>query len=233
MLLPPKSLQTGNEAGAAAVPADWFREKETRYIKGLKRQSTEGAPPGVEHDAGGGASTRRRSAGGLSVTVWGRRMAGWGLSGSRRRRTGSNAATVGWSDAGRRACLHRVVCLSRFLVRPGVECRSLACLGRRGPQGGRRFRGALRLPPVFAGDLRRSACGNELSGVQLAWRDSRPGATGPCGNGDAEGMCTRRTGGCASRSRVRRLRRWRSDPVWIGRVGRNRSSAVRRWGMRV
>ncbi len=33
---------------------------------------------------------------------------------------------IGWSDAGRRACLHRVVCLSRFLVRPGVECRNLA-----------------------------------------------------------------------------------------------------------
>ena len=56
-------------------------------------------------------------------------MAGWGLSGSRRRRTGLSAATVGWSDAGRRACLHRVVCLSRFLVRPGVECRTSHVLG--------------------------------------------------------------------------------------------------------
>ena len=39
---------------------------------------------------------------------------------------------MGWSDAQRRAHLHRVVCLSRFLIRPSVRCRHLAShvLGR-------------------------------------------------------------------------------------------------------
>ena len=39
---------------------------------------------------------------------------------------------IGWNDDTRRACLHRVACLSRFLVRPGIECRNLASriLGR-------------------------------------------------------------------------------------------------------
>ena len=41
-------------------------------------------------------------------------------------------AWMGWSDAQRRAHLHRVVCLSRFLIRPAVRCRHLAShvLGR-------------------------------------------------------------------------------------------------------
>ena len=33
---------------------------------------------------------------------------------------------MAWSDAQRREQLHRVVCLSRFLIRPGVRCRHLA-----------------------------------------------------------------------------------------------------------
>jgi hypothetical protein len=33
---------------------------------------------------------------------------------------------IGWDDALRRAHLDRVVCLSRFLIRPGVECANLA-----------------------------------------------------------------------------------------------------------
>ena len=39
---------------------------------------------------------------------------------------------VGWTDAQRRADLERVVCLSRFLIRPGVRCANLAShvLGR-------------------------------------------------------------------------------------------------------
>ena len=39
---------------------------------------------------------------------------------------------IGWSDAQRAAHLHRVVCLSRFLIRPEVQCRHLAShvLGR-------------------------------------------------------------------------------------------------------
>ena len=39
---------------------------------------------------------------------------------------------MGWSDAQRTAHLHRVVCLSRFLIRPAVQCRHLAShvLGR-------------------------------------------------------------------------------------------------------
>ena len=41
-------------------------------------------------------------------------------------------AWMGWSDAQRTAHLHRVVCLSRFLLRPAVRCRHLAShvLGR-------------------------------------------------------------------------------------------------------
>ena len=41
-------------------------------------------------------------------------------------------AWMGWSDAQRTAHLHRVVCLSRFLIRPAVRCRHLAShvLGR-------------------------------------------------------------------------------------------------------
>ena len=39
---------------------------------------------------------------------------------------------MGWSDEQRKAHLHRVVCLSRFLIRPAVRCRHLAShvLGR-------------------------------------------------------------------------------------------------------
>ena len=33
---------------------------------------------------------------------------------------------IGWDGEQRRAHLHRVVCLSRFLIRPSVECRNLA-----------------------------------------------------------------------------------------------------------
>ena len=35
-------------------------------------------------------------------------------------------AWMGWSDEQRQAHLHRVLCLSRFLIRPGVRCRNLA-----------------------------------------------------------------------------------------------------------
>ena len=41
-------------------------------------------------------------------------------------------AWMGWSAGQRQAHLHRVLCLSRFLIRPGVQCRNLAShvLGR-------------------------------------------------------------------------------------------------------
>ena len=41
-------------------------------------------------------------------------------------------AWMGWSDEQRKAHLHRLVCLSRFLIRPAVRCRHLAShvLGR-------------------------------------------------------------------------------------------------------
>ena len=39
---------------------------------------------------------------------------------------GARDAWIGWSAAQRRDHLHRVVCLSRFLIRPGVRCRNLA-----------------------------------------------------------------------------------------------------------
>ena len=42
------------------------------------------------------------------------------------RRLRARDTWVGWDDAGRRAHLHRVVGLCRFLIRPGVVCRNLA-----------------------------------------------------------------------------------------------------------
>ena len=52
----------------------------------------------------------------------------------RRRACGPRPGTVGigWDDAGRRGHLQRVVCLSRFLIRPSVRCPHLAShvLGR-------------------------------------------------------------------------------------------------------
>ena len=35
-------------------------------------------------------------------------------------------AWMGWSDEQRQAHLHRLLCVSRFLIRPGVQCRNLA-----------------------------------------------------------------------------------------------------------
>ena len=48
------------------------------------------------------------------------------------RRLRARDAWIGWDDARRRARLHRVVGLCRFLIRPGVSCRNLAShvLGR-------------------------------------------------------------------------------------------------------
>ena len=55
-------------------------------------------------------------------------------SGFRLRRCICGRARRGWggSDGQRQAHLHRVLCLSRFLIRPGVQCRNLASsvLGR-------------------------------------------------------------------------------------------------------
>ena len=114
-------------------------------------------------------------------------MAGWGLSGSRPLRTGLSAAIIGWGDAGRRAHLHRVVGLCRFLIRPGVECRNLAShvLGGVVRRVGDDFEARYGYRP--SGDLCRPAWGDEFSGSRLGWRDRRPGTTGPRGNGDAEG----------------------------------------------
>ena len=42
------------------------------------------------------------------------------------RRLRARDAWIGWDDARRRARLHRVVGLCRFLIRPGVSCRNLA-----------------------------------------------------------------------------------------------------------
>ena len=131
--------------------------------------------------------------------MWSR--AGWGLSGSRRRRTGLIIATAGWDDDRRRACLHRVACLSRFPSWRRMP--HLACVERCGPQGGRR--GALRLPPVWRP-------------LKIGMRErvfGRPtGLARPPAGGDRAATetpsCIRRTGGSASRNRACCLRRWRS-----------------------
>ena len=65
-------------------------------------------------------------------------------------------AWMGWSAEQRQAHLHRVLCLSRFLIRPGVQCRNLASqvLGQvLAPASG--FRSPLPVSSVAGGDLRR------------------------------------------------------------------------------
>ena len=59
-------------------------------------------------------------------------------------------AWMGWSDGQRQAHLHRVLCLSRFLIRPGVQCRNLAssCAGPGAASSAGGFRGPLPVPPV-------------------------------------------------------------------------------------
>ena len=66
-------------------------------------------------------------------------------------------AWMGWSDEQRQAHLHRVLCLSRFLIRPGVQCRNLASqvLGQVLGAFASGFRGPPPVSPVAGGDLRR------------------------------------------------------------------------------
>ena len=78
---------------------------------------------------------------------------------------------MGWNAAQRRAHLHRVVGLSRFLIRPGVECRNLAShvLGRLLRRLPADFEATLRLRAVLGGDLcRRGAFGRQPARVELA-----------------------------------------------------------------
>ena len=106
------------------VPPPKSVPEEVGAVEGLELVPVRRPSSGVEHDAGGGASARRRSVGGLPVALWGRRMAGWGLSGSRRRRTGLIVATdgsAGTTSGGALACTGSHACR---VSRPGVECRT-------------------------------------------------------------------------------------------------------------
>ena len=73
-------------------------------------------------------------------------------------------AWMAWSEEQRRAHLHRVVCLSRFLIRPGVRCRHLAShvLGRMLRRLEEDFEARLRLSPVAGGDVCRARPGRGL-----------------------------------------------------------------------
>ena len=140
----------------------------------------------------------------------------------------------GWLGAvGFAASAYRLECRDRWPRRRG-KVRPFAPGGqlvsrpgcRASPRTGRvvraaRLRRTLRLPLLETFEDRHAgtSCG------QLGWRDRGPRAAGPCGNGNAESC---RAGESAFRNR---LRRWKSALVWTGRAGR--SSAARRWGMRV
>ena len=138
---------------------------------------------------------------------------GWlGLWGSGPRRTGLSAATNGRDDAGRRA--HSG---GQLVPRPGCRASPRAF---RAAHGRKRLRRALQLPPLETFEDRR----NELRPIGLA----RPRAEG--GRAMRQRKRRRLRAG-ESAYRVHRVRRWRSVPAWTGRAGR--SSAARRWGMRV
>ena len=93
---------------------------------------------------------------------------------------------IAWSKDQRRDHLHRVVCLSRFLIRPSVRCPHLAShvLGRHAAAACREnFRDALRVPSLARGELCRCGLRWDLpAGGQLpvCWQDHGPWSPGPC-----------------------------------------------------
>ena len=121
---------------------------------------------------------------------------------------------IGWDAARRRAHLHRVVGLSRFLIRPGVQCRQLglACTGAGAAPPGGGLRGALRLRAVLGGDVcGRGAFGRQCAGGQLAaaGRDGGPWPRGPQQRGGARaqaGVCLRTGARVAATAGCRRRR---------------------------
>ena len=76
-------------------------------------------------------------------------------------RVASRERWMAWSDEQRKGHLHRVLCMSRFLIRPSVSCTHLASyvLGRVLRRLARDFEASLRLPSVACGDLCRAAAG--------------------------------------------------------------------------
>ena len=84
---------------------------------------------------------------------------------------------MGWSDAQRKAHLHRVVCLSRFLICPAVRVSPSGqpCAGTGAASGGSRLRGPLPLSTVAGGDFRRArARRSQLPGGELACASATP-----------------------------------------------------------
>ena len=151
---------------------------------------------------------------------------------------------IGWDAAARRAHLHRVAGLSRFLIRPGVDCRNLAShvLGRL----------LRRLPADFearygyAPYLVETFVDGAHSGASLRAANWRLlGET--AGRGRQDGATRRRRGasGCMftnwrptggggwawARHRHWRRIRWRPGTAWRPASGRRTSSAGHRLGM--
>ena len=94
-----------------------------------------GAARDLARPDGGGASARRGASGGCQLRYLVGSAHGWlGAAGvaASALQLAARDRWIGWDATQRRAQLHRVVGLSRFLIRPGVQCRNLAShvLGR-------------------------------------------------------------------------------------------------------
>ena len=157
----------------------------------------------------------------ISCAIWSaRRTAGWGRWGSRPRRGGCGLATPGSAgNAHRRARLHRVVGLCRFLIRPGVSCRNLAShvLG----QAARRVSSACGHRPWL---LETFVDEREHTGA--SFRAANRVGDPRCRPRDTQGGVSVRTRATASRRR--RPRRWRparecrvlTSSAWATAAGR-------------
>ncbi len=171
----------------------------------------------MEHDAGGGA--RRRSVGRLSIAAPGR-VGAW-LAGGRRVRSLCAQARVprpsaGTTREGAPICTGRPACAA---FRPGVECRTSHVLG-----------GVVRrVGGDFEERYRPSGDKDQHAGTSFraaAWRDRRPGATGPRGN--AEGCHERGLAGARASRATCAVGGWRRSGE-LGGAGVRRCAGMRAW----
>ena len=97
-------------------------------------------------------------------------------------------AWMAWSEEQRRAHLHRVVCLSRFLIRPGVRCRHLApCSGPCCAAWGKISRPATAIARGWWRRLSSPPGRGLLQGGELRVRRAHGGAGPP---GPPQGLCS-------------------------------------------
>ena len=191
---------------------------------------------------------------GGSCDIWsGRSMAGWGRQGLRRWRCICRPGTgVGWDAEQRRAHLHRVAGLSRYLIRPGVACRNLTShvlglvLRRLSSDFGERYGFSPYLVDTFVDGTTHSGASlraanwrllGETTGRGRQDRSQGTGAdrTAPTRRRWGVSRCMytscSRTGGAvwAWGLRLRWPRtRWRRGKDWTDPAGRPRSLAARR-----